>query len=280
MILITTAGKVGSEAARLLAERGLPVRAVVRSPEKAAPLTAAGADVIVGDLDDRSTIDRAMQGVSSVILVTAPVVAQELAVIESAARTGVEHVVKVTSKASADSPILRRRWQTEIEDALIASGLAHTLLRNNVYMQNFLMLTPVIKSTNGFGSCAGAGQVGFIDARDVGAVAAQIAAAPAAHVGKTYWPTGPELLTYAEVAATLSKVLRRSITFTERTIEQDTQAMISAGVPESVAAMNAHAVSLIADGDAAWTTDDVMTVTGRPARSFEQFAEDHADAFS
>jgi uncharacterized protein YbjT (DUF2867 family) len=62
----------------------------------------------------------------------------ELIVVDSAVRAGVEHVVKITCKASADSPIARRRGQTEIEDGLIASGLDHTLLRNNVYMQTSL----------------------------------------------------------------------------------------------------------------------------------------------
>jgi uncharacterized protein YbjT (DUF2867 family) len=279
MILITTAGKVGTEATRLLAERDIPVRVLVRNHEKASALTAVGADVVIGDLDDRTTVDAAMDGVTEIILVTAPVVAQELNVIESAVRARVQHVVKITSKASADSPILRRRWQTEIEEALSASGLPHTLLRNNAYMQNFLMLAPAIAKTGSFASSTGAGQVGFIDARDVAAVAAEIAGSPTAHVGKTYSPTGPQLLTYSDVAATLSKVLDRPITFSTRTVEEDKQAMMNVGVPEAIAAQNASAFALIADGDAAWITDDVPAILGHPARSLEQFANDYADAF-
>ncbi len=279
MVFITTAGKVGTEATRLLAERDIPVRVLVRSPEKASTLAAVGAEVVIGDLDDRATIDAAMDGVTRVILVTAPVVAQELNVIESAVRAGVEHVVKITSKASVDSPILRRRWQTEIEEALSASGLPHTLLRNNAYMQNFLMLAPAIAKTGSFSSSAGTGQVGFIDARDVAAVATAIAASPTRHVGKTYLPTGPELLSYGDVAGTLSNVLHRSITFSARTVEEDKQAMMSVGVPEPIAAQNASAFALIAAGDAAWITDDVSAILGHPARRFEQFANDYADAF-
>jgi uncharacterized protein YbjT (DUF2867 family) len=80
-----------------------------------------------------------MRGVSSVVLVSPAIPAQELAVVDSAVRAGVKHVVKITSKASADSPIARRRGQHEIENGLIASGLGYTLLRNNAYMQNLLM---------------------------------------------------------------------------------------------------------------------------------------------
>jgi hypothetical protein len=56
--------------------------------------------------------------------------------------------------------------------------------------------------------------------------------------------------------------------------------MIDAGVPAAIAEMNAHAVSLIAEGDAAWLSQDVPTILGRPGRSFEQFATDHAAAFT
>ena len=56
--------------------------------------------------------------------------------------------------------------------------------------------------------------------------------------------------------------------------------MIQARVPAAVAEMNAQAVSLTADGDAEWVTDDVPAILDRPARSFAQFAADHATAFS
>jgi hypothetical protein len=57
-------------------------------------------------------------------------------------------------------------------------------------------------------------------------------------------------------------------------------AMIGAGIPAPIAEMNAQAFSLNADGDAEWITDDVPSVLGRPARSFEQFCADHAAAFA
>jgi uncharacterized protein YbjT (DUF2867 family) len=280
MILITTAGKVGAEAARLLAQRGEPVRVLVRDPAKATALAQAGADVAVGDLDDPAAIDAAMRGISAVVLVSPAIPAQELNVVASAVAAGVGHVVKITSKASADSPIGRRRHQTEIENGLIASGLGYTLLRNNAYMQNFLMMAPGIAATSSFSTATRDGRVGHIDARDVAAVAAEIAASPAPHAGKTYWPTGPEVLTGAEVAGVLSKVLGRPITFHPITFEEQREAMIKAGLPESVAEDNARAVTLMADGDCDYLTDDVPAILGRPARTFEQFVTDHAAAFS
>jgi uncharacterized protein YbjT (DUF2867 family) len=280
MILVTTAGKVGKEAVRSLLLREVPVRVLVRDPANAKALADAGAEVAVGDLGTPATIDQAMAGVTGVILVSPAVPAQELNVVASAARAGVGHVVKATSKASADSPIARRRGQAEIEAGLAASGLAFTLLRSNAYMQNVLALAPAIAATSGFGSAAGNGRTGMVDARDVGVVAAEVAVSPASHAGKTYWLSGPELISNYDIAVVLSELLGRTITYTELSFDENKNAMIKAGVPEPVAQMNAQAFSLTADGDAEWVTDDVAAVLDRPARSFRQFAADYAKAFS
>lgn len=280
MILVTTAGKVGAETARLLAEQDEPVRVLARNPEKAGALAKAGVEVVQGDLEAPASIDAAMRDVSSVILVSLAIPTHELNVVDSAARAGVDHVVKITSKASADSPVARRRAQTEIEQGLIASGLSRTLLRNNVYMQNFLMLAPAIANTSSFGANTGDGRAGLVDTRDVAAVAAAIAVNPSAHHEKTYWLTGPESLSYADAAVILSAVLGRPIGFHPLTDEEQKEAMVKVGVPEPIAQMNAQALALLAEGDSDWVTEDIPTILGRPARSFHQFAADHAQAFS
>lgn len=280
MILVTTAGKVGAEAARLLAARGEQVRVLVRHPETAMQLAQSGVELMQGDLAVPATIDVAMQGVSAVILVSPAVPAQELSVVRSSANAGVEHVVKITSKSSPDSPIARRRGQAEIENGLIASGLGYTLLRNNAYMQNFLMLAPGIASASSFSTATGNGRIGHVDARDVGAVAAEIASSRGSHAGKTYWPAGPEVLSAADVAAVFSKVLGRTITFRPISFEEQKREMIMVGLPEAVADDNAKALLLMAEGDCDYVTDDVPAILGRPARSFEQFVSDHRDAFS
>ena len=72
-------------------------------------LVQAGVEVFPGDLDSPESIDQAMRGVSSVVLVTQPVLSQELSVIDSAERARIRHIVKITNKADAHSPIARRR---------------------------------------------------------------------------------------------------------------------------------------------------------------------------
>lgn len=280
MILVTTAGKVGSAAARRIAERRLPVRLLARHPERALDLARAGVEVFSGDLARPDDVEAALRGVSTVLLVTPPIVEHELRVIESAKRAGVEHVVKITSKASGDSPIGRRRDQREIESALVASGLNFTLLRNNAYMQNFLMMAKEIATTGNFCMATGDGRIGHIDVRDVADVAAHIAAAPAGHAGKTYWPTGPESLSGKDVAEVLTKVLGRSVSFYPISFKEQKQAMVDLGLPERAAEDNARAVAMMGEGDCDYVTDDVPRLLGRSARSFERFAIDHAEAFS
>jgi uncharacterized protein YbjT (DUF2867 family) len=280
VILVTTPGKVGSAAARLIAQRGVPVRVLARHPDKAVALAQAGAEIFPGDLDRPDSIQAAVRGVSSVILVTPPVVQQELNVIDSAKRADVEHVVKITTKASADSPIARRRNHSAIEAAVVASGLPYTLLRNNAYMQNFLMMAPGIAQMSTFRTATGDGRIGHVDVRDVAAVAAEIAVSRAGHAGKTYWPTGPQSLSGKDVAEIFTKVLGRLITFHQISYEDQKEAMVHVGLPEPVAEDNARAVALMADGDCDYVSDDVPQILGRPARTFEQFATDYAAAFS
>ena len=278
MILVTGAtGNVGSAAVRLLAARHHPVRALVRDPSRA---PHRDVEIVTGDFDRPGTLDAAMPGIDTVLLVSPAVPAQEIAVIDSAARQGVTHVVKITSKASADSPVDRRRGQAQIEAHLEATGLAYTLLRPNAYMQNLLALAPMIKQTGGFVMSAGDGQVGMIDARDVAAVAAVVAAAPKEHAGQTYWLTGPSLISYADVASELSAALGHAVGYRRISPAEHRAAMIAAGVPEAVATSNAQAFGLIADGDAAWLSDDVKSITGTPPRPLRTFIADHITAFT
>jgi uncharacterized protein YbjT (DUF2867 family) len=282
MILVTGAtGNVGSEATRLLAARQHPTRILVRDHSPASPGAGDGVtEIAIGDFDHPDTLDAAMQGIDTVLLVSPAVPAQEIAVVDSAVRHGAAHIVKITSKASADSLVDRRRGQAEIEAHLQTCGLPYTLLRSNAYMQNLLALAPMIKQTQGFVMSAGDGQVGMIDARDVAAAAAAIVAAPAPHALKTYWLTGPDLITYTDVAQELTDALGHPVEYRRNSPDEHREAMIRAGLPEPVATSNAQAFSLIAQGDAAWLSDDVASLTGNRPRDLHAFIADNVNAFA
>ncbi|MFE4216214.1 hypothetical protein [Streptomyces sp. NPDC056844] len=64
------------------------------------------------------------------------------------------------------------------------------------------------------------------------------------------------------------------------TADAQRRAMVDAGLPEQVAEDNAKALGMMAEGDCDWVTGDVLTILGRPPRSFADFVADHADAFT
>jgi uncharacterized protein YbjT (DUF2867 family) len=138
----------------------------------------------------------------------------------------------------------------------------------------------MIARTKGFVMSAGDGRVGMIDTRDVAAAAAVVVAKPGKHAGSTYWLTGPDLISYSDVAEELSAALGRSIEYLRTTPAEHRAAMIQAGVPEAVATSNAQAFGLIAEGDAAWLSPDVVTITDTSPRDLHTFFLDHLPAFT
>jgi uncharacterized protein YbjT (DUF2867 family) len=127
---------------------------------------------------------------------------------------------------------------------------------------------------------AGDGQVGMIDARDVAATAVAVATAPGEHAGQAYWLTGPALITYTDVAKELSAALGHPVEYRQISPAEHQAAMIRAGVPEAVATSNAQAFGLIAEGDAAWLSDEVESITGTAPRTLRAFITDHVQAFT
>ncbi|WP_037369552.1 NmrA family NAD(P)-binding protein [Amycolatopsis orientalis] len=262
MILVTGAtGKIGSAAVRLLGK----VRTLVRTP-------ASGADEVVGDFSRPDTLDAALRGIDTLLLI-GPAVAAQTAVLDRAAAHGVRHVVRITNhKAHADSPVARRREHARIDAHLKASGMAYTLLAPNFFMQNLLALAPEIAATGGFSGSAGDGRIGMIDAHDVAAAAAVIAAAPQPHGGRTYLLTGPELVTFADVAREWASATGRPVGYRRISVEEHRAAMESNGVPE--AGSNAQVFGLLAEGDGAWLSDDFGAITGREPRGLRAFLAD------
>lgn len=283
MILVTGAtGTVGSAAVRLLAAEGHPTRALVRDPARVPREELWNrVEIAVGDFERPDTLDAAMHGIDTVLLISSAVPHHEFAVIDSAVRHGVSRIVKITNhKATVDSPVDRRRDHARVEAYLESVGIPHTLLAPNFSMQNLLTITPAVRETGGFPMSAADGQVGMIDARDVAATAAAILAAPENHAGRTYPLTGPSLVTFTEVARELSDALGYPVEYRAIAPAEHREAMIQAGVPGAVATSNAQFFGLLAEGDAAWLSDEVASITGHPPRDLRTFIADHIAAFT
>jgi uncharacterized protein YbjT (DUF2867 family) len=283
MILLTGAtGKIGSETAKALAAKGVKARALVRNPEKAAALKALDIDIAVGDAGDAASVRQALAGVERLLILLPNSQRQgelEQQLVDLAAQAGVRHVVKMSSMeamASATSPIPQIHWASE--EHIRRSGLAWTMIKPNFFMQNLLASARSIKENKSFSMPMGNGKTAMSDARDIGAVTAE-ALSGKGHEGKGYEITGPELLTFGEVAERFTDALGTKITY----IAADPAAykeILKKVLPNE---WHANAVSDlfrgIAEGGLRRTTDTFKKLMGREPISLARFIQDHIGAF-
>jgi uncharacterized protein YbjT (DUF2867 family) len=217
MILLTgVTGKTGGATAQALLGTGLPLRAIVRSEEKAAALKAAGVELVVGDLGDQAVLDRALAGADRALLIAPNGEHQldyEKKFVDAAVKAGVRHLVKMSSieaTAGTKNPIARIHYASE--QYIEQSGLGWTFMKPSFFMQNFLANAGTIKEQNKFFLPMGDGQAAMVDCRDIGAATAAVLAG-AGHEGRRYELTGPEVLTFQDAAARISDALGRKVDY-------------------------------------------------------------------
>ncbi|MDQ3684356.1 MAG: SDR family oxidoreductase [Acidobacteriota bacterium] len=283
MILITGAtGTVGSELVKQLAASGTRARALVRNRAKATSLEQTGFEVAEGDLAKPETLEAALQGVERVFLLSSPgpqMVTAEGNLVEAAKRAGVKHVVKLSAiGAAADSSLMLGWWHGQIEKQIEESGLAFTHLRPNSFMQNFLGFAPTIKAHDAFYAPMKDAQSSVVDARDIAAVA-KAALTEAGHENQIYTITGPEALSYTEIAEKLSSVLGRKISYVDVPPEAAKKGMMDAGMPEWFAEALNELYAAWTEGYGAIVTDVVRDVAKKESITFDGFARDYAPAF-
>jgi uncharacterized protein YbjT (DUF2867 family) len=284
MILVLGAtGTNGREVVRRLSAAGQRVRAMVRNPSKAGDLPSENVELVPGDLDDPRSLDAALAGVDRAFFV-ASVDRRYIGwfgnFLAAAHGADAPHVVKFSGMgARSDSPaeILRQHGQTD--QALTDSGLPFTILQPNSFYQNLLWSAGTIKDQGAFYLPMSSARQSLVDVRDIAAVAVAVLTGTG-HEGKTYVITGPESLSYHQVADKLSAVLGRPIRYVDVPPEAAHDSMLKAGMPEWNARAVTELYGIFAAGAAARTTATVEQITGQRPIAFDQFARDHAAAFS
>jgi uncharacterized protein YbjT (DUF2867 family) len=283
MILIVGAtGLVGSATLRQLTARGVPVRALVRSAEKAATIAGPGVETVVGDLEKPGSLDAALDGVTRALLIS-PLHPRQVEwqgnFVEAARRAGGVHIVKLSGLGTApDSPLRSGRWHAQTERHIADAGLPFTYLHPPFFMQNLLRSATVIATRGMLVASMQAGKIAMVDARDVAAVAVE-ALTSDGHVGKTYTITGPEVLSFQEVAQKLAAATGRPVTYQDVPLATVQQDMMAAGLPAWLVEVRMEFATALRDGYAAVVTDTVQAVTGQPTRTFDAFAREHAALF-
>lgn len=284
-VFITGAtGAIGTELTRLLAASGRPARTLCRRAEQAEKLRRRGLEPVFGNFDDPASIEAATRGCDTMFLLSpgAPNQAErERGAIDAAKRAGVRRVVRLSAAdANLSAPVPWARAHAEIDAHLRSSGLAWTILKPTAFMQNFLaMIRPIPKGL--LPHIAREGRVGYIDARDIAAVAGSVLADAQRHEGATYFLTGPEALTMREGAARLSKAMGRRVRYVNVPTVAFRLALKLAGVDDWLArGLIPQFSDVVAGGHGVDVTCEVTRLAGRAPHSFADFARDHQAAFS
>ena len=223
MILITGAtGKTGSATAKSLGEKGETFRALIRNEEKKEGLESLGGEVVIGSIENTEVVNQSMQGVKT-LLVLLPNSESQLALekqlVDSAKQAGVERIVKMSSiEATPDATSPIPKLHLESEEYIKQSGLAWTMIKPNFYMQNLLASAGTIKEQGKIFLPMGDGKTGMIDTTDVGKVLAKVLSEDG-HESMNHEITGPEILSFYEVAEIFSEVLGKQVDYVDVPID-------------------------------------------------------------
>lgn len=286
ILVIGGRSKIGAALIAELLSRGQQVRALTRAGEPAdgAP---EGVEAVTGDLADEGSLVTAMEGIEKVFLLSSPhpdAVSWHRNAIDAARRTEVQLLVRSSILgADRESAAELISAHTTCDRYLESSGLPHVIMRPNLFLQNIPESTvPSIDGSGNFYVDAGRARISMVDTRDAAAVAAVVLTEPG-HAGAHYDVTGPQALSYMDVAAKLTSATGRRVAYVDAPDEAVRQALLGAGLNEWFA--NAL-VGLYqdyrrsgTDGYAAQVTGTVERITGRPARSLDDLLGEIAPPF-
>jgi uncharacterized protein YbjT (DUF2867 family) len=279
-ILVTGAtGRVGRLVIAELLAAGVPVRALTRRPS-AAELPAA-VDIFAGDLAAPESLDAALHGIGAVFLLwTAPPATVSAVVERIAAST--RRVVFLSSPHQTPHPFFQQpnpmaALHAGIERSIAAAGLEPTMIRPGMFASNVTFWwADAIRLSGVVRWPYAAAETAPIDERDIAAVAAR-ALSEDGHEGGDYVVTGPESLSQVQQIAIIADAIGRPIRFEELSPDEfrrETQGRWPPAVVDMLLAAWGATI-----GRPAFVTSTVAEVVGTPARTFRQWAVDHADAF-
>jgi uncharacterized protein YbjT (DUF2867 family) len=283
ILVIGGRSKIGAALIPELLDRGQQVRVLTRAGESAAA-GPDGAEAVTGDLADEGSLVAAMAGADQVFLLSSPhpdAVRWHRNAIDAARRTEVQLLVRSSILGADREPAAEFiSAHTDCDRYLAKSGLPYVIVRPNLFLQNIPESTiPSIDGTGTFYADAGQARISMVDTRDVGAVAAVVLTEPG-HAGAGYDVTGPEALSYDDVAAKLTEVMGRRISYADVPDDAVRQALLGAGLtPWFAGALiglyQDYRRSGI-DGYAAQVTGTVAELTGCPARSLDDLLAEAA----
>lgn len=265
-ILVTGAtGTLGKALINTLRIKGASFVGAVTSEKRGRDVLGADIPLVVLNYENEATFAEATRGVDKVFLLGPPLrtdldtlLLPFLAHLKAA---GIRRVVYISALGLDE--VKELPFHTRITEALKKQDFDYTILLPSFFAQNFKNYEweNIIQRGITFVP-AGNGKAGFVDADDIALVAATVLTEDG-HIGQTYTLTGPELLSYMEVAEQLSEVLNRPIRYPNPSPEVYTQALKEAGAPEFIASYMIPVYSLISKNKVSLLSNDVERLTGK-----------------
>ncbi|MGV9250513.1 SDR family oxidoreductase [Streptomyces sp. NPDC003697] len=243
------------------------VTAVVRTPEKAADLAERGVRLAVADYNAPETFDGLFSAGDKVLLISGSEVGgdrvrQHKVVIDAARAAGVALLAYTSAPGTLQAALADDHRGTE--QALLASGLPYTLLRNGWYHENYTeQLAPVL-AHGAVVQAAGEGRISSAARADYAAAAVAVLTGEG-HENATYELGGDEAWSFAEFAAELSRQTGREIAYRPVSVEEYQGVLTGAGLPGPLAAVLAGVDASIERGELVVTSGDLSRLAGRPA---------------
>ncbi|HCC5834139.1 SDR family oxidoreductase [Citrobacter farmeri] len=241
--------------------------AIVRNPAKATALSQQGITVRQADYSDETAFTRALQGVDKLLLISSSEVGQRAAqhrnVINAAKAANVKFIA-YTSLLHADrSPLGLHVEHIETEKMLADSGIAHALLRNGWYTENYLASVPPALEHGVFIGAAGEGRIASATRADYAAAAARVISTEG-HAGKVYELAGDESWTLSQLAAELSKQSGKPVVYQNLSEADFAAALKGAGLPAGLADMLADSDTGASKGGLFDDSHTLSKLIGRP----------------
>ena len=284
LLMTDPCGLIGRLVLRELTIRGVPIRVLARSPVDKHETDAVLPQGVDGDPFHPDTLDASLDGVERVLLVSPPSPDQVLlqgSLIEAIERTGRPiHLITVSVLGVVPPDALLRlaRWQTVTEAQIESSGLPTTIVRPQLLMQSLLRTASSIRSDDMLCGSFNGARLPLVDGRDVARVTATLLTTEG-HNGRRYDLTGPQLVSFFDVAEVFSSVLGRPIRYVDMPSQTYHEYLVGSGLPNWIA----DDLTLLARSfrsDYRWSvTSDVSRITGQPAQTLAGFIRDHLDVF-
>jgi uncharacterized protein YbjT (DUF2867 family) len=285
MLLLTGAtGAAGSFIANEFARQRVPVRIFVRDRAKAKGLeNVSTIELVEGDLSSRNSLAPALDGVDRALMISAPTMDMfetQCTFIDACKAAGVRHVIKFSGlDARLDTTFPFGRMHKEIEQYLEASGLAWTHFRPTGFMQVYLREAPSIVHDGALYFALGEVKLNPVDLVDVGKVGFHLLR-DGGNEGTRLHMTGPEALTMADVADRISQAIGKPVRYIPISAEQRRQALISNGVPATIAdALDKQVHERLRGGLESEVDLSTHKLFGVQPTTFLEFAQRNAEAF-